>query len=86
MGIFSRVYDAYVSLATQNGSIHDGGTVFMFAAAALIVLLSIYLAYNMAAMTIDGARSAYRAGRWVLASATGESSNRTMPIEIHSAA
>jgi|GEM_PF-5164566 len=62
MGTISRAYNAFISLATDNGTVHDRGTVFMFVAAALICLLSIYFVYNVAAMTINGVRRVVQFG------------------------
>jgi hypothetical protein len=72
MGTISRAWDAFVNLATQDGTVHDRNTVFMFASAALIGVLSIYFVYNLAAMTVNGAKRTYRVGRWVAASVAGE--------------
>jgi hypothetical protein len=73
MGIISRAYDAFVNLATQDGTLHDRNTIYMLAAGALICLLSIYLVYNLVAMAVNGAKRTYRAGRWVLATAARRS-------------
>ncbi|HEX3612068.1 MAG TPA: hypothetical protein VHU88_10315 [Sporichthyaceae bacterium] len=72
MGTITRVYDAFVNLATVDGTVHDRNTDYMFLAAGLICLLSIYFLYNFAAMTVNGAKRTYRAGRWVVASVAGE--------------
>ena len=72
MGTISKLYDTFVSLATVDGTVHDRNTDFMFVAAGLICLLSIYFVYNLAAMTVNGAKRTYRAGRWVFVSVAGE--------------
>jgi hypothetical protein len=82
MGMISRAYDAFVNLATQDGTLHDRNTIFMLAAGALICLLSIYFVYNLAAMAVNGAKRTCRAGRWVLATATrrsGHAASTSMP-------
>jgi hypothetical protein len=63
MGLVTGLYETFVSLATQGGTVQDGGTVLMFAGAVLICLLSLYAGYNVVAMTLDGARRALRATR-----------------------
>ncbi len=55
----------------MDGTVHDRNTDYMFVAAGLICLLSIYFFYNLAAMTVNGARRTYRAGRWVVVSVAG---------------
>jgi hypothetical protein len=75
--MISRAYDAFVNLATQDGTLHDRNTTFMLAAGALICLLSIYLVYNVAAMAVNGAKRTYRAGRWLLTTAARRSGPAT---------
>jgi hypothetical protein len=79
MGTISRAYDTFVSLATQDGTLHDRNTIFMFAAAVLICLLSIYFVYNLVAMMVNGAKRTYRVGRRVLAVVTRDRSGAPMP-------
>jgi hypothetical protein len=86
MGTISRAYDAFVNLATQDGTVHDRNTVFMFAAAALICLLSIYFVYNLIAMTVNGAKRAYRVGRRLFDAVTMEREDAPMPTELGSRA
>lgn len=72
MGLMTRLSETFVSLATQGGTVHDGGTVFMFVGAALICLLSVYVGYNVAATILDGAHRVYRTARHMSALIAGE--------------
>jgi hypothetical protein len=86
MGAISKLWNTFVGLATQNGTVHDRDTVLMFAAAALIGVLSIYFVYNVAAMTVNGAKRTARAGRWAYATVAGERESIPVAVEARSAA
>lgn len=56
MGTISSIINGYVAFATEDGTIHDNGTVVLLGGAVLIVALAVYAAYNVAAAVAAAAR------------------------------
>ncbi len=56
MGTISTIYDGYVAFATEDGTIHDNGTIVLLGGAVLILVLCAYAAYNVTAALVTAVR------------------------------
>lgn len=56
MGTIGTIIDGYTAFATQDGAVHDNGTIVLLGGAVLILLLSVYAAYNVTAALFSGVR------------------------------
>ncbi len=56
MGTIHSILDGYTAFATEDGTVHDNGTIVLLGGAVLITLLSLYAAYNVAAAMFSGVR------------------------------
>ena len=54
MGTIQKILDGYSAFATEDGTIHDNGTIVLVGGAVLILLLSLYVAYNLTAAMLGG--------------------------------
>lgn len=56
MGTIQKIIDGYTAFATEDGTIHDNGTFVLLGGAVLILVLSVYAAYNVTAAVFSGLR------------------------------
>ncbi|MBA3744322.1 hypothetical protein [Sporichthya sp.] len=56
MGTIQKIIDGYTAFATEDGTIHDNGTIVLIGGAVLILALSLYIAYNVTAALFSGIR------------------------------
>lgn len=56
MGTITSIIDGYTAFATEDGTIHDNGTMVLLGGAVLILVLSLYAAYNVTAAVVSGVR------------------------------
>ncbi|HUR74565.1 MAG TPA: hypothetical protein VMZ00_09825 [Sporichthya sp.] len=54
MGTIQKILDGYTAFATEDGTMHDNGTIVLLGGAVLILLLSLYAAYNVTAAVFSG--------------------------------
>lgn len=57
MGTISTIIDGYVAFATEDGTIHDNGTIVLLGGAVLILVLCAYAAYNVTAAIASAVRT-----------------------------
>jgi hypothetical protein len=55
-GMVAELTRSYVNFATDNGHSHDLGTFVLMVGPVLIAVLAGYVAYNVVAAAVDGAR------------------------------
>lgn len=60
MGTIGKIYDGYVAFATEDGTVHDNGTLVLLGGAVLILLLGTYAAYNVTLAVANGLRRTVR--------------------------
>jgi hypothetical protein len=56
MGTIQSIIDGYTAFATEDGTVHDNGTIVLIGGAVLILVLSVYIAYNLTAAVFSGVR------------------------------
>jgi|1186.fasta_scaffold715045_1 hypothetical protein len=54
MGTIGKIIDGWNAFATEDGTVHDNGTLVLQGGAILIVLLGIFVAYNVTAAVFSG--------------------------------
>jgi hypothetical protein len=54
MGTIQKIIDGYTAFATEDGTIHDNGTIVLLGGAVLILMLGLYAAYNVTAAMVSG--------------------------------
>jgi hypothetical protein len=54
MGTIQKVIDGWTAFSTEDGTVHDNGTIVLLGGAVLILLLALYAAYNVTAALISG--------------------------------
>lgn len=55
MGTIAAHFQSYLDFATVDGSVNDGGTWVLMAGPFVVALLGLYIAWNLAAATVNGA-------------------------------
>jgi hypothetical protein len=56
MGTIQKLIEGWNAFATEDGSVHDNGTLVLQGGAILIVVLSVFVAYNVIAAMFSGVR------------------------------
>ncbi len=56
MGTIQKIIDGWNAFATEDGTVHDNNTLVLQGGAILIVVLSLFVAYNVTAALFSGAR------------------------------
>lgn len=56
MGTIQKIIDGYSAFATEDGTVHDNGTLVLQGGAILILILGLYVAYNLTVATFSGIR------------------------------
>src|SRR5690349_6898615 len=56
MGTIQKIIDGWNAFATEDGTIHDNNTLVLQGGAILIVVLSLFIAYNVTASIVSGVR------------------------------
>lgn len=56
MGTIQKIIDGWTAFATEDGTVHDNGTLVLLGGAVLILLLAVYAAYNVTAAVFSGIR------------------------------
>ena len=57
MGTIQNMIEGYIAFATEDGTVHDNGTIVLLGGAVLIVALGLYAAYNVMAAVVSGTRT-----------------------------
>ncbi|WP_019875612.1 hypothetical protein [Sporichthya polymorpha] len=60
MGTITSIVAGWNDFATENGTVHDNSTLVLQGGAILILVLSLYAAYNVAAVMVNAAKRAVR--------------------------
>jgi hypothetical protein len=56
MGAIQKIIEGWNDFATDSGTVHDNGTLVLQGGAILIVVLSVFVAYNVTAAMFSGVR------------------------------
>ena len=56
MGTISKIIEGWNDFATEGGTVHDNQTLVLQAGAILIVLLGVFVAYNLTVAFLNGVR------------------------------